>query len=119
LADTKAKRSKAVKQIPVPVVQDSTFTRAVADRVVPINLGQDLELACLQFGHTPISLLAHETGQTVSLTANLTEVVRLRMIWAIAIDLSLQIIQMGLKGGQIDPALLNTNITNFIEEAKA
>jgi hypothetical protein len=95
LAVTKAKRTKKQASPPINVVRDSTFSRAVVDIGTVIDLGRDMEIACLQAGPTIVNLNKVESGQLLTLQEEMTEVVRLRLPWVAAVTIAMNILQTG------------------------
>lgn len=92
------------------VVRDSTFCRAVADKVVAIDLGKDVELAFLQGGPTVKRLIDFdEDTEQVQLEGGLSEVARIRVSGPVALSIAVNIIETLMSAGKVrTPALMET-----------
>jgi hypothetical protein len=103
------KSTKTSKQAlsKLPIERDSTFSRAVADRVYVVDLGRDFELSCLQIGPAllavePEDLRPDQDKIAVDLRPMLTEVCRLRLSHPTAVALAMQILSTGISGGYVN-----------------
>ena len=119
MAETKTKRAEKSNSAPTKIVRDNTFVRAVADKALVLDLGRDLEIACLQAG--PALTTWSDTGEGIELGLNpaLTEVVRLRMPLSNAFDLALHIIQIGISKNIIDHSKLAALLEGMNDESQS
>lgn len=106
LAVAKSKAAKRPTVAAVPVLRDNTFHRAVVDNALIFGVGADVEIACLQAGHSLSSVRAK--GEDVQLEAMeaLTEVVRLRLSWVTATNLAMNILANGIDSNRLDGAAI-------------
>ena len=112
----------------VEVTRDITFSRHAADVGLVIDLGRDVELAFLQFGPCVSARVAKndEDGDAVEgyeFSPGTTEVARVRMAGASAIQLSLLIIDRLVESRKVDTEKLKETIYNMfsshsIEDSK-
>lgn len=101
------------------VTRDSTFSRAVADRAVILDLGRDVELAFLQTGPAIVEILDHGDSEEVSLDPKLTEVTRMRMPWYGAVDTAMHILRTGISKGSVNVDAVVEALQRMDEEFKA
>jgi hypothetical protein len=103
----------------MPIMQDSTFVRIVADRALPIDLGLDIELAFLQFSQSLKSITQKEDHEAWEMVANITEVVRVRLTRSSALDLAMQIIKDGILSDSVKGVGVARAVVKWTEEAKS
>ena len=108
MAETKAKRARTPKSAPTEIVRDVTFSRAVADKTLVVDLGRDMEIACLQAGAALVNVSNTAQGEEFDAVPVLTEVVRLRLPWNSAVILAMNILQSAIARDMV-------NIDGFIE----
>jgi hypothetical protein len=116
VAETKSKRAKAKKEPSTEIVRDSTFSRAVVDKAIVLDLGRDLEIACLQAGPVLVGMSDkyqtpeknHKTPklQELDVLPVLTEVARIRLPWNSATSLALSILSIGVSKSLIEKSVL-------------
>jgi hypothetical protein len=104
-----------------PVVRDSTFTRAVADHVLVMNLGRDYELAFLQGGVEPKSIAFFERGGKGGIRIEngqvMTETVRVRMSPESAAEMAMHILKNLILANQVVNDMVLDNIKEMIANA--
>jgi hypothetical protein len=103
LAKKPALKNKAKREL--QIVRDVTFARAVADKVMVINLGRDIEFAFLQHGQNlALSEVEDRDGVTferIAMEPVLTEVVRVRISPEGALQTAMQILDRLISSQQI------------------
>lgn len=98
------------------VTRDPTFQRAVADKVVAIDLGKDVELAFLQGGPVIKGLVDFdEETEHVELEGGLSEVSRIRVPGPIALALAVNIIETLTSAGKIKVPALKQALSHILE----
>ena len=102
MVETKAKRTRAAKSAPMEIVRDNTFSRAVADKTLVVDLGRDMEIVCLQAGPALVNVSNTAKGEEFDAVPVLTEVVRLRLPWNGAVNLAMSILQPAISKDMID-----------------
>jgi hypothetical protein len=108
LAQTK-KQSRAQ----IAVARDPTFHRAVADKVLAIDLGRDVELAFLQAGPVVKRMIDwDENSERAQIEPSLTEVARIRVPGPVALGAAVTILEALFSAGKIRiPAFMETMST--------
>lgn len=107
-----------VENQPVNIVRDNTFTRAVVDKVVILDLGRDVELACVQIGPVLTSLQDMEIHEKVDMTPSLTEVARLRMSWPSAVSMAMHVIEQGITSDKLRGDAILKSITDLVVKSE-
>jgi hypothetical protein len=102
LAVTKANRNTTPKSVPTPIVRDNTFSRAVVDKTLVMDLGRDMEIACFQVGPELAHVNNTAKGEEFDAPTVLTEVVRLRLPWNSAVNLAMNILQPAIAKDMIE-----------------
>jgi len=92
------------------VVCDPTFRRAVADKVVALDLGKDVELAFLQAAPTIKRLIdVDDESEQVHVEGGLSEVARIRVAGPVALAIAVNIIETLVGAGKVKlPAFKQT-----------
>jgi hypothetical protein len=86
----------------VTIVRDPTFHRAVADKVIVIDLGRDVEFAFLQSGPVIKKMIDwDEESERAELAGGLTEVARIRMGGPTALTVAVNIIETLFRSGKV------------------
>ena len=101
LAETKAKRTRTPKAAPTEIVRDSTFSRAVADKAIVLDLGRDVEIACLEAVPELVNIRNKAQVEELETRPVLTEVVRLRLPWSSALSLAIELLGTGISKDMI------------------
>jgi hypothetical protein len=103
------------------IVRDSTFTRAVADHVLVMNLGRDYELAFLQGGAEPKSVAFFERsgrgGIRIENAPMMTETVRVRISPESAAEMAMHILNNLILANQVVNDMVLDNIKEMIANA--
>lgn len=113
-----ARRKNSPRPAPTKVVRDGTFCRAVVDQVVVIDLGRDMELACIQFGPELVSITDHGEHEKIDLSPVLTEVARLRLPLASSVALAMHILEKGIRADKIRGDNVVESISGWVAEMK-
>jgi len=92
----------------VNVVRDSTFQRAVADKVIAIDLGRDFEFAFLQAAPIVKKMIDwDDDSEQAQMEPGLTEVARIRVAGPVALSLAVNVIETLFSAGKVRiPAFL-------------
>ncbi len=101
------------------VVRDSTFSRAVADEVMPLMLGRDIELSFLQISPLFTTLLDKGDHYLPNGEATMAEVARVRISYAKAVSLAMDIIRSGIVDDRIRGDVVAASIVEWRKEAEA
>ena len=101
------------------IVRDSSFARGVADRVIVIDLGRDLELACLQVGPVLTAFTEEEDAERYDGSPVYTEVVRLRLPWYGAVGMAMQILEQGIRTDKVHGHKIAESIAELVAEVEA
>lgn len=78
------------------IVREPGFTRAVVDDIVPIVLGRDVELSCLQFSPVLNGMVDKGDHYLQQIEPVYVEVARIRLTWRDAVDLGMQLLHKGI-----------------------
>jgi hypothetical protein len=113
LAETKSKRTRTQKAKPTLIVRDNTFSRAVVDKTLVMDLGRDLEIACFQVGPELVRLSRNTKVEEFEAETVLTEVARLRLPLASALGMAMSILQTGIEKDMVNVAGLIETINGF------
>lgn len=96
------------------VVRDETFHRTVADKVVAIDLGRDVELAFLQGSPTVKKLIDwDEDNEQVQLEGGLREVARVRVSGPVALNIAINLIDTLVSAGKVKTAAMMETINQI------
>lgn len=101
-------QSKKQSRPQVAVVRDPTFHRAVADKVIVIDLGRDVEFAFLQAGPLVEKMIDwDETSEQAQLKPSMTEVARIRVPGPVSLAVAVNILETLFSAGRVKiPAFL-------------
>jgi hypothetical protein len=115
LAQRKTKTPPELK-----VVKDPTFHRAVADKILAIDLGRDFELAFLQGGPSVTAIVdVDETQERADLDGVLTEVARIRAAPPVIMAMVVNVLEPMVRSGKIKTDAFINAIRSWEEEARA
>lgn len=101
------------------IVRDETFMRATADEIMPLALGRDIELSCLQFSPL-LNGLVDEGDHYVPNTEDvLAEVARIRISYREAVELAMSILAQGITSGRVNGKAVAESIEQWVTEYEA
>jgi hypothetical protein len=99
------------------VTRDSSFQRAVADKVVAFDLGRDVEVSFLQGGPIIQKLVdLDEKNEQLQLTGSLTELVRVRLSPSVALNMAINVISTLTDAGKIKKGPLRDAILQMLTD---
>lgn len=114
-----AKKPATPKNKDRGVVRDETFHRAVADKVIPIDLGRDIELSFLQVGPRLIGFSENAEFESFHGERVYSEVARIRVDVPTMVGLALQFIELGISRNKLHGEKIAETIAKWSEEANA
>lgn len=102
----------------ISVVRDNTFSRAVVDQIAILGRGRDLELSCLQ--HSAILTAMEEKGHYYDIAGDsvMTEVVRLRMAYGVAVNFAMDLLREGITSGRFKGDAIVKNVAEWTAAAR-
>jgi len=103
--------------VAVEFVRDSTFSRAIIDRMFVLDLGRDVELACVQLGPELVRLHDMGSQEKLDLSPKMTEVVRLRMEWRDAVASAMHILERGIATERVNATAVISAISSISPES--
>jgi hypothetical protein len=118
-ANKPAGKSKPKKVSPMTVVRDHSFSRVIADSVIVVDLGDSLELACLQFSREVQSITPNELGHAVSTSPVAAEMARVRLDYSTGVTLAMNILQRGIKNDVYRGDEIVSSIKEWVRESEA
>lgn len=101
------------------ILRDVTFSRGIADRVVVIDLGRDLELACLQVGPVLTSFTDGADADRFDGDPVYTETMRLRLPWYCAVSTAMEILEQGIKTDKIHGDKIAESLAEWIADSES
>ena len=101
------------------IVRDATFTRAVVDDIVPIHLGRDIELSCLQFSPLLNAMIDGGDHYVADADPVYAEVARIRINFGEAIELAMTLLQQGILAKRVRGDRVAKSILEWTQTAMA
>lgn len=99
------------------IVRDATFSRAVVDDIVPLPLGRDIELSCLQYSPIFNAMIDKGDHYVPDVEVVYAEVARIRISVSEAIELAMSIISQGIQTGKVNGDKVAASILTWTKEA--